>query len=432
MEKQTLELLKKNKYLEKEIQECKTLATLVLKAKQDWEHVVDAMPDLISIIDKDHRIVRVNKAMLDKIGTSYQDVLGKKCHLCVHSTETPIDCCPHSKLIQDRKTHRAEIFEKRLGGHCELIVVPYTDIDGIFIGSIHIFRNINRQKKDALEREQLHTRLLQAQKLESVGQLASGIAHEINSPAQFVGSNIEFLDEAFGDVLNLVASINREINVLELGKSLAPKVNEILNEADWKYLSEEIPNAIKQSKEGISRISSIVLAMKEFSHPGSRSKEFANLNHIITTTVTVAKNEWRYVANVETDLDKNIPQVPVLIDEIGQVVLILLVNAAQAIAEKLGDNPVDEKGIITITTSDLGNGIELRIRDTGMGIPKTARPRIFDPFYTTKVVGKGTGQGLAIAHDVITAKHDGKIDFTTKLGQGTEFVIRLPIKKGNG
>ena len=230
----------------------------------------------------------------------------------------------------------------------------------------------------------------------------------------------------------MVASINREINVLELGKSLAPKVNEILNEADWKYLSEEIPNAIKQSKEGISRISSIVLAMKEFSHPGSRSKEFANLNHIITTTVTVAKNEWRYVANVETDLDKNIPQVPVLIDEIGQVVLILLVNAAQAIAEKLGDNPVDEKGIITITTSDLGNGIELRIRDTGMGIPKTARPRIFDPFYTTKVVGKGTGQGLAIAHDVITAKHDGKIDFTTKTGQGTEFVIRLPIKKGNG
>ncbi len=122
-----------------------------------------------------------------------------------------------------------------------------------------------------------------------------------------------------------------------------------------------------------------------------------------------------------------------LVDEIGQdIFLILLVNAAQAIAEKLGDNPADEKGVITITTSDLGSGIELRIRDTGMGIPKTARPRIFDPFYTTKTIGKGTGQGLAIAHDVITAKHDGKIDFTSKVGQGTEFVIRLPIKKGNG
>jgi len=429
MEKQILELLKKNTYLEKEILECKALAKLVIKAKQEWEHAVDAMPDMISIIDKEHRFVRLNRPMLDKIGTSYKDILGKKCHLCVHSTETPIDCCPHSKLIQDRKAHRAEIFDEKLGGHYEVIVVPYTDTEGIFIGSIHIFRDINKQKRDELERDQLHSQLLQAQKLESVGQLASGIAHEINTPTQFVGLNIAFLNEAFEEISNMVASIHTEINVLGLEKSVASKLNEIIKEADWEYLVEEIPKAINQSEEGISRVSSLVLAMKEFSHPGGRSKELADLNHIITTTMTVARNEWKYVANVETDLDTNIPKVPVLRDEIGQVILILLVNAAQAIAERLGDNPTDEKGIITITTSDLGSGIEVRIRDTGMGIPKTVRPRIFDPFYTTKVVGKGTGQGLAIAHDVITAKHDGKIDFTTKIAQGTEFVIWLPIKK---
>lgn len=432
MDKQILKLLKKINYLEKEVQEGKAFTALILRAKQEWEHAVDSMPDMISIIDKEHRFVRMNRPMLDKIGTTFEDVLGKKCHLCVHSNDTPIDCCPHSKLIQDRKPHRGEIFEKKLGGHFEVIVVPYTNTDGIFIGSIHIFRDINKQKRDELEREQLHTRLLQAQKLESVGQLASGIAHEINSPAQFIGSNIEFLDEAFGDILNMVASIHKEINILEFEKSIAPKVNEIFNEADWNYLSGEIPNAIKQSKEGISRISALVLAMKEFSHPSGRSKEFADINQIITTTITVAENEWKYVANVETDFDTNIPQVPVFINEIGQVVLILLVNAAQSIAEKLGDNPADEKGVITVTTSVLGSGIELRVRDTGMGIPENVRPRIFDPFYTTKSVGKGTGQGLAIAHDVITAKHDGEIDLTTKVGQGTEFVIRLPIKKGHG
>jgi two-component system NtrC family sensor kinase len=429
LENQIHELIKKNEFLEKEIQECKAHAKLVLKAKQDLEHVFDAMPDMIAIIDKEHRFVRVNRPMLDKIGTTFEEVLGGKCHLCIHSTDTPINCCPHKKLLQDGKEHRAEIFEKKLGGHFEVIVVPYDDTAGIFIGSIHIFRNINKQKKDELERKKLHSQLLQAQKLESVGQLASGIAHEINTPAQFIGSNIEFLDEAFGDILNIVASIHTETNVLELEKRVAPKLDEIFKEGDWEYLSEEIPKAIKQSKEGILRVSSIVLAMKEFSHPGDRSKEPADLNHIITTTVTVARGEWKYVANVKTDFDTNIPQIPVIINEIGQVVLILLVNAAQTIAEKLGDNPTDEKGTITIITSDLGSGIQLRIRDTGMGIPKTVQPRIFDPFYTTKMVGKGTGQGLAIAHDVVTAKHDGKIDFTTKVGQGTEFVIWLPIKK---
>lgn len=428
MEKQILELLKKNKSLEKEVQECKAHTKLVIKAKQDLEHTFDAMPDMIAIIDKEHRFVRLNRPMLEKIGNTFEEVLGKKCHLCVHSKDTPIDCCPHSKLIQDGKEHRAEIFEKKLGGHCEVIVVPYNDTDGIFIGSIHIFRNINKQKRDELEREKLQSQLLQAQKLESVGQLASGIAHEINTPTQFLGLNIEFLDESFVEIFNMVASIHTETNLLGLEKSVAPKLNEIIKEADWKYLSEEIPKAIKQSKEGILRVSSIVRAMKEFSHPGGGSKEPAYLNDIITTTVTVARNEWKYVANIETDFDTNAPKVPVLINEIGQVILILLVNAAQAIAEKLGDNPTDEKGTITITTRDRGSGIQLRIRDTGMGIPKTARPRIFDPFFTTKTVGKGTGQGLAIAHDVITAKHDGKIDFTTELGQGTEFVIWLPSR----
>lgn len=428
MKNQITEQQNKILLLEKEIQERKAHAKLILKAKRDLEHTFDAMPDMIAIIDKDYRFVRLNQPMLDKIGTTFEDILGKKCHLCIHSTDTPIDCCPHKKLIQDGKEHRAEIFDEKLGGHFEVIVAPYNDTDGTFIGSIHVFRNINKQKKDEREKEELQSQLLQAQKLEAVGQLASGIAHEINTPSQFIGSNIEFLDEAFEEIINLVASIHTEINVLAPKKTGEQKLDDILKGADWEYLSEEIPKAIKQSKEGILRVSSIVRAMKEFSHPGGRSKEPADLNNIIATTVTVARNEWKYVAEVETVFDTNIPIFPLHINEIGQVVLILLVNAAQAIAEKMGDNPVDEKGSITITTSDLGNSVELKIRDTGMGIPKTACARIFDPFYTTKTVGKGTGQGLAIAYDVITAKHDGEIDFTTKRGKGTEFVIRLPFQ----
>jgi signal transduction histidine kinase len=167
--------------------------------------------------------------------------------------------------------------------------------------------------------------------------------------------------------------------------------------------------------------------MKEFSHPGSKEKVAINLNTIIQTPITVATNEWKYVAEIKTDLDPALPEVPCLSDEMGQVILNMVVNAAHAISDTLGANPEGKKGVITLSTRHDEGWVELRISDTGAGIPEAIRGRVFDPFFTTKKVGKGTGQGLAIVHDVITDKHQGTISFESEVGAGTTFIIRLPI-----
>ena len=282
------------------------------------------------------------------------------------------------------------------------------------------------------ELELHHSQNLQAQKLESVGRLASGIAHEINTPIQFVGSNVDFLGEAFLDVSGLVGTflqLLKETKLSENSTEIAEKIETILDEIDWEYLSGEIPQAIEQTREGIQRVAALVQAMKEFSHPGGKEKQKVNLNRIIETTRTVAKNEWKYVSNVELDLKENLPLISCLSDEMGQVILNLLVNAAQAIGEKLGDNPEGEKGVITLRTENDDRYVKLSISDTGSGIADAVKSKIFDPFFTTKGVGRGTGQGLAIVYDVIVGKHHGEIDVTSRREGGTIFTILLPFEE---
>lgn len=294
-----------------------------------------------------------------------------------------------------------------------------------------ILQRQGEELKKALHDLQLtQTRLLQAQKLESVGQLAAGIAHEINTPAQFIGSNIDFLKESFADVLRLISAMQKVLQAITEGSESAiietSRVAEkLLADLDWEYLENEIPNAILQSKEGINRVASIVKAMKEFSHPGSKEKGHYDLNKILETTVTVASNEWKYCAEIQMHLDPTLPQVVCLADEIGQVFLNILINASHAITEKIAGKA--EKGRISISTRHTPEYVEICIEDTGGGIPENIQARVFDPFFTTKGVGKGTGQGLAISHDVIVKKHNGSISLTSEMGKGTVFTIQIPL-----
>jgi signal transduction histidine kinase len=284
--------------------------------------------------------------------------------------------------------------------------------------------------KKALRDLQLtQARLLQAQKLESVGHLAAGIAHEINTPAQFISSNISFLEETFVDVKRLIDTLQeilQRMNEKLVNTDTARKTEKLLEEIGWNYLEKEIPLAIQQSKEGINRITTIVQAMKEFSHPGNKEKAFQDLNKILETTITVARNEWKYCSNIVKDFDLNLPKVFCLGDEIGQVFLNLLINATHAIADKNKDT--SEKGQITISTRQYPEYVEVSIEDTGNGIPENIHDKVFDPFFTTKSVGKGTGQGLAISHDVIKNKHNGILAFTSETGIGTIFTLQLPIE----
>lgn len=282
--------------------------------------------------------------------------------------------------------------------------------------------------EDITESKLLRSQLLQAQKLESVGQLAAGIAHEINTPTQYVGDNVRFLQDAFQDLSKLLASYERLFaagKANNLSGEIMQEVSAAVTEADAPYLLEEIPKAIEQTLEGVTRVSQLVSAMKEFSHPGSKEKTPLDLNHAIQSTITVARNEWKYVADLETDFDPSLPLISCQPGEFNQVILNLIVNAAQAIADVIGkEGP--EKGKIKVQTENCQDHVEIRICDSGSGIPEKVRARIFDPFFTTKEVGKGTGQGLAIAHSVVVDKHDGSIHFETKEGKGTTFIICLP------
>jgi signal transduction histidine kinase len=283
---------------------------------------------------------------------------------------------------------------------------------------------------DNTNRRILESQLAQAQKLESIGNLAAGIAHEINTPIQYVGDNSRFLQDAFNDLSKLIKVCKEIVEEPEKtgdAQAIVERLKDIIDEADAEYLIEEIPTAIKQSLEGVDRVAHIVRAMKEFSHPGNEELTAIDLNRAIDSTVTVARNEWKYVADVESIFEEDMPPVPCYPGAFNQVILNILINAAHAVGDVVAGTGV--KGTIKISTKQVNRFAEIRISDSGTGIPQEILGRIFNPFFTTKPVGRGTGQGLAISHTVIVEKHHGTIDVETKIGAGTTFIIRLPLDK---
>jgi signal transduction histidine kinase len=267
-----------------------------------------------------------------------------------------------------------------------------------------------------------------AQKLESIGQLAAGIAHEINTPIQYIGDNATFLAEAFRDLLRFLEPHTELADALRnpARADFVTALEQSVPNVDVNYLRAEIPKATEQLLEGVARVARIVRAMKEFSHPGPVEKAPVDINRAIESTILVSKSEWKYVAELTTDLDPELPLVPCVGGEFNQVILNLIVNATHAISDVVrGSN---QKGSIRIGTRRDGGWAEVRVSDTGAGIPEGIRARIFTPFFTTKEVGKGTGQGLAMAHSVIVKKHQGTIRFESETGVGTTFVVRLPLQ----
>ncbi|MGD0799691.1 MAG: PAS domain S-box protein [Terracidiphilus sp.] len=282
--------------------------------------------------------------------------------------------------------------------------------------------------EDITERNLLREQLLQAQKLESVGQLAAGIAHEINTPTQYIGDNVRFLKDAFEDLKSLLVNYERLMLAAKdniVYRDAIQDIEAVAQRADSVYLLEEIPTAIDQTLEGVARVTALVSAMKEFSHPDTKEKVLVDLNRAIASTITVARSEWKYVADMETEFDPALPLVSCLPGEFNQVILNLIVNAAHAIAE-VTNKEGSGKGKIKVQTRHCLEWAEIRLQDSGSGIPGNIRARIFDPFFTTKEIGKGTGQGLTIARSIVVDKHGGTIHFESEEGKGTTFIIRLP------
>ena len=285
--------------------------------------------------------------------------------------------------------------------------------------------------RDVTKRQEIERQLAFSQKMESVGQLAAGIAHEINTPIQYLGDNAEFLAEAFddlNDLLELLIKLHSNACFENPNDPLIQQISEKSDEIDVSFLRKEVPAAITQSSEGTNRVAKIVQAMKEFSHPGAHEKTLVDINQAIESTVTVSRNEWKFVADIELDLAPESPKVPCLPGELNQAVLNIVINASHAIRDTVEDG---EKGVIRISTRSTESGVEIRISDTGPGIPADVRKKMFEPFFTTKDVGQGTGQGLSVVHAVIVEKHAGEIDVETEIGKGTTFTLKIPMSLAN-
>jgi signal transduction histidine kinase len=276
-------------------------------------------------------------------------------------------------------------------------------------------------------RLQMEVELRQAQKLEAVGRLAAGVAHEINTPMQFVSDSIYFVRDAMKELLDVVEKlgiVRRSVLEGTPSREAATEAAAAEEAADLPYLSESLPKALDRALDGLGRVTTIVRSMKEFAHPDQKEMTTVDLNHAIQSTLTVACSEYKHVAELETDLEE-LPLVLCHLGDVNQVVLNLIVNAAHAIGDVV--KGTDGKGRIRVRSQRDGNDVVVSIKDTGNGIPEEVRARIFDPFFTTKEVGRGTGQGLAIARSVIVEKHGGELTFETEVGKGTTFFIRLPI-----
>lgn len=397
------------------------------KSKEFLSNILDTNPDLVFTKDSQGRFTHVNKAVRDFYGVTDKELIGKPA-FDFNRSKDEIAKIQNSDLQALKEWLGSYVFEKTLkdsqGNLRHFQIIKRLLLNGDIIEGVVVVAT------DLTERKKLEEDLRKAQKLETIGQLATGIAHEINTPTQYVGDNTRFVEEAFEEikaVLNKYNKLLEQARIDGYSPELLKEVEDEIENADMEFLSEEIPVAVKQSLEGVKRIAKIVQSMKNFAHPGSEDKKSVDLNKAIESTITVARNEWKYVAELKTDFDESLPKIPCILGELNQVILNIIVNAAHAIAD-VTDEGNQGKGEITISTSKVSDEwAKIQITDTGGGIPKAIQKRIFDPFFTTKDFEKGTGQGLAISQTFIVDNHQGKLDFETEEGKGTTFIIQLPI-----
>jgi len=380
--------------------------------------VIEQTGDSVIIGGTDEVILYVNPAALKNSGFNENELIGSSSHIFSDGLMDASVIAQLRDTITQGQIWQGHYKSRRKDDSLmeeDVTISPVRNEEGELTHYVAI-------KRDITERTLLQRQLLQAQKLEAIGQLAAGIAHEINTPMQYVQNNVTFFEQAFQELQPLLVAVSKTENSL-----LTTETAELMANIDLDFLMQEIPEGIKETHDGINRVVKIVSAMKAFSHPSGSEKVATDLNRALDSTITVCRNEWKYLAEMITDFDPDLPLVSCFPDQLNQVVLNLIINASHAIQDH---NKLDAQGAlgrITITTRKEDAWVEIQVSDSGGGIPEAIQQRIFDPFFTTKEVGKGTGQGLAIAHDIVVNKHGGRIDFTSKPEQGTTFFIRLPV-----
>lgn len=379
------------------------------------QRVLDGIGAGILVIDPaDLSIIYCNDRAATICGRSRAELLGSRLE-DIEFLDQRNQPLSHRPMLDSGAVHE-EVRLRRPDG--VIAPVAKTVVTAPLQGALKLVKvifDISRQKD--MERQ-----LMQSQKLESIGQLAAGIAHEINTPIQYVGGNVEFFESAFAAyedaVGQLLASLGSAPDASGAAQTME-RVHGLLS-----MYRAEVPLALSQTKDGVERVATIVQGIRRFTHPGSGSRRPTDLNKALVATLEVARNEWKRVADTELDLDQALPLVWCSPGEINQVFLNLVVNASHSIADKV--HAEGGKGLLRIETRLSGDKVRISISDTGMGIKYEHQALIFNPFFTTKSPGVGTGQGLAITHAIIE-QHRGSIAFASTPGEGTTFVVHLPV-----
>ena len=389
--------------------------------------VIEQIPHAVFWKDAQQRYLGCNRRFAETLGlSSNQDIVGKS-DIDLHTNAAEAKWIAESD--QDIVVSGREIISEhqsiRLPDNSlrEVLTskVPLRRPDGNVFGMLGVFGDITNQKR--LERQ-----LADARQLESIGRLAAGVAHEINTPMQYISDNVEYLSDTTAQVFDLIDSVHATIAQLQDN----PRVDRSrclaeLTKHDEKlgFIREQVPKAIKDCLDGSRRVMEIVSAMNVFTHPGSKSFVPANVNDLIESTLSITRNRWKFCADIQLDLAHDLPTIQCLPTEINQVILNLLVNAADAVAERFGTSPKIQ-GKIDIATRRVTNGISIEVGDNGCGIPEENQSQIFSPFFTTKGVGKGTGQGLTMCYAVVCSQHGGSLTVESQVGKGTTFRVFLP------
>jgi PAS domain S-box-containing protein len=395
-----------------------------------FRSLVQRSSDLTLVCHRDGPVSYASTASTAMLGIDDAALTGRTVFDLVHEDDRAALTERMRQISRDAKSGGVEN-----GGEAEALECRAVTSDGSFRAVEMTFTDLLADPavggivvhlRDVTERRRLETDLRHAQKLESVGQLSAGIAHEINTPIQFVGDNVHFLQDAFDD-LNAIVAAYRKVDDAGGAADTALALQAARDRGaacDVDYLADEVPRAIHETLDGVDRVATIVRAMKAFGHPGADTKNPADLNEAIRNTLIVANSEIKDVADVATDL-ADLPPVWCNLGDINQVLLNLIVNAAHAVGTAVAAG--QERGTITVRTrSEDDHTIVIEIQDTGIGIPPENHQRVFDAFFTTKAVGVGTGQGLTMAYSLVHDHHDGTLTLTSDPGHGTTFTVRLP------